>query len=409
MLLVTKMDKFYYYLLSVIASAIPIIGYILNPGTVGIFVIIQNVLLIYVFLRLKRAGFFKSIMIPSIIKWYFIVILMGILNYLLFGEKNNLNNLLLISSILNQTSFLYCFMVSGTDSLKFFFKSFVIVFIPCSVFSYQYFDGFLGFDYPHIISYLALFVVLGSFFPKRISLPLLIIYAIAIISDVSVRACLLTFLFCMFVIVMKYFMPHKLFVKSAKRLRICLFALPIFFVILGYMGNFNVFANLEENDFSELNIGSGRKDDSRKINTDSRTGVYQDVIGSVEGSVDFIFGKGEVINLDVDWISTRHSVEVGILNVFLRYGILGCFVFFLMFWKISNLGMYKTNNTLTLLASLFVAYKFAYMFIEDPNINIATYISLGICINDKIRMMTDAKLIDYLGLQTVKRKMTLKY
>ena len=80
-----------------------------------------------------------------------------------------------------------------------------------------------------------------------------------------------------------------------------------------------------------------------------------------------------------------------------------------MFWKISNLGMYKTNNTLTLLASLFVAYKFAYMFIEDPNINIATYISLGICINDKIRMMTDAKLIDYLGLQTVKRKMTLKY
>ena len=403
------MERFKYYLLSVIAFAIPTIGYILNPGTIGIFVIIQNVLLIYAFLRLKNAGYFKSIKIPSIIKWYFVVIIMGVLNFLLFGEKNSLNTALLISSILSQTSFLYCFMVDGTDSIKFFYKSFLIVFFPCSIFSYLYFEGFQGFDYPHIMSNLALFVIFGSFFPKRVSLPLLIIYVFTILSDISVRSCFLTLLFCMFVIMMKHFMPHILFIKSAKQMRFFLFALPLLFVLLGYMGDYNLFASLEKRDFSELNIGSGRKDDSRMINTDSRTGIYQDVLDEIEGPVDFIFGKGDVINLDVDWITTRHSVEAGILNVFLRYGILGCFVFFLMFWKISDLGMYKTNNTFTMLASLFVAYKFAYMFIEDANMNIATYISMGICMSEKIRMMTDMKLKEILNSQIVKKKKFLRY
>lgn len=392
------MNKFNYYLLSVIAFAIPTIGYILNPGTIGIFVIIQNVLLIYVLYMLNRAGCFKTIKIPTIIKWYFAVIIMGILNFLLFGEKNNLNTVLLISSILSKSSFLYCFMVDGKDSLKFFYKSFLIVFIPCSIFSYLYFDGFQGFDYPHIISNLALFVLLGSFFPKRISLPLLVIYVFTILSDLSVRACFLTLLFCMSVIIMKNFMPHKLFVKSAKRLRFFLFAIPLLLVLLGYIGSYNIFSSIEKQDFSELRLDAGRKDDARTINTDSRTGIYQDVYSSIERPSDFIFGKGEVINLDVDWIATRHSVEAGILNVFLRYGILGCFIFFLMFWKISSWGIYHTNNTLTILASLYLSYKFAYMFIEDPDINIATYLALGICMNNKIKMMTDKKLKECLNI-----------
>ena len=382
-----------YYIYTLLAYAIPIIGYVYNPGSVGAFSIIQAVLLFILYTSLRKKGIIAPPKYDKRIKWFGFVILFGIIHFFSKGNYDWTSMSLLISSLIGYLSIFYFIMVQDIRCVKYYLKAFVMVLIPTAFISYLNWNGFLGFDIPHIIAPFALFFLLTPFFTnKLIKYSVIVIYLAAVISDVSVRSCLLTGVICSCVLILYKFTSASLFSKIANSLRYFFLITPLFLLALALFADFNVFAEMESTDVSSFETGSGRKSDSRSLNTDSRTGVYLDVLYSLENVRDVVFGKGEVINLETTWIDVRHSVEAGILNIFLKYGLVGCIVFFLIFWHSTKQGVYNTNNTLTQLVAIYLSYKFFYMFIEDANINISTLIAYGICMNSRIRNLTDSEI-----------------
>lgn len=381
------------YFLSLIAYIIPIIGYIVIPGKVGIFVFVENILLVFTYLFMRNKHMIQRPNIDKRLKRYLCVIVMGVINFLIFGEYTRINISMLISSVLANLGIIYSFLIEDIESVKFFIKSFLLVLVPSAFFSMFYWNGFLHFDPPHIISPLALFVLFCPFFCVKRYFLVLGVFALFIIGDIGVRSCLLTLSFCTAVLFLYKFLPNCFF-AIIKKIRILMFVSPIILLILGSTDTFNIFSAIENQDVSSFDVGSSRKSSGHSLNTDSRTGVYNDVYDSIDGPLEFIFGKGEVINLESSWIETRHSVEAGILNVFLRYGVVGCVIFFALFWNASKIGMYYTNNQMTKMASLYLSYKFMYMFVEDGNIEISTFIAYGICMCSSIRLMDDRSIKD---------------
>lgn len=382
-----------YHIYAVIAYAIPIIGYINNPGSVGVFSVIQSIILLLVYIRMKKMHMLETIYVDKRLKWFVVIILLGVANFLCAGNNNWGSISLMLSSILGYFNIIYYFLIQDASSISHYLKSFLWVLIPTAVYSFLTWKGFLSFDVPHILAPLALFFLITPFFrAKRLRFLVIVVYAYSFLSDISVRSCLLTGMVCTLVLVTFLFTPSNLFSRLSRLMRTFFLATPVVLLCLGLWGGFNVFAEMENTDVKVVNIDSGRKSENRMLNTDSRTGVYLDVLYSIETPKDIIVGKGIVINLETSWIDTRHSVEPGILNIFLRYGLIGCIVFFIIIYHATKLGIYHSNNSLTQLVAIFLSYKFLYMFIEDANINISMYLAYAICINEKIRSMTDQQL-----------------
>lgn len=386
-----KLSIYYFY--AIIAYVIPIVGYINTPGSVGVYTIISAILLLCIYIILKRKRVLEYHYFDKRLRLFSIVILIGILNSLSRGPNDWDSISLLISSIISYVLIIYCFLVQDVSSIKNFLMAFLYLLIPTAVYSYLNWDGFLSYDVPHILAPFSLFFLVIPFIKNKVlRIIIAAVYLVSFLIDTSVRSCLLSGTICSFLLIAHAISTETIFFVLSQHMRRLFFAVPVVLLCLGLWGEFNVFAEIENIDVSNFGISDGRKSDSRMLNTDSRTGVYLDVLHSVDGIRDILIGKGEVINLDSSWTELRHSVEVGMLNIFLKYGLMGCIAFFLLLWHSTKLGVYETNNTMTRIVALYLSYKFLYMFIEDASINISTVLAYAICVNSKIRSLTDIEI-----------------
>lgn len=71
----------------------------------------------------------------------------------------------------------------------------------------------------------------------------------------------------------------------------------------------------------------------------------------------------------------------------------GVFLYFFIFFYSSYLAIYKSNNYFIKVIGLFVAFRWAYSFVEDfASIGIQTimlHIFIAICLSSTFRNMTD--------------------
>lgn len=390
-----EIKKISYYFFAVLAYALPIIWYILNPGQVGTINLIATLLLVYVYYKLKKSGLTQALSTNRNFKYCLWIIIAACINTIVSGGMNYSAVVYMLLSIMGYISVVYVTMVGSINSVLYFCKSFMYVLIPVAIISYFMWTGFLTFDIPHVFAPLTLFVPISAFFPKKKMLLITGVVMFSVVYDYSVRVCLLSATLSILILIGYIFCTTKIYNKILRYARLLLLFLPLFFLTLSIWGNYNVFAVMEDQDVSFINLGSGRKSDTRSFNTDSRTGVYLDVANSVQSTKEIIIGKGEVINLEVDWkdgTDFRHSTEAGILNIFLRYGLVGCVAFFMLIWNLTKIGLYQSNNTMTKMVAVYLAYKFFVCFIEEPNLNISTYLAMGICLSPIIRQMTDDEI-----------------
>lgn len=388
---------FKYYLLSVLAYCIPIVFYIAFPGKVIFASLIRTILLCFVILGMNR----QNITLNKYHRTYWLlclfVVIMGFLHYLFVGDFNRVSVALILSSYLNYFFVIYTLMVNGVDSIKYFLKSFLLILIPVAVLSMIFWDGFESFDVPHIVAPLTIFFCVCPYLPRKQSFFIVSCVVLSVVYDYSVRVCLLTLVVSLILLLGYYLIPKKLFESLLKLSRLLFFSLPIVFLLLAVYCNFNIFQEIENMELSpSVNLDAGRKSEDRAINTDSRTAVYLDVVNGVSSISDIIWGKGEVINLKSAWNpDDRHSTEAGMLNIFLKYGLIGCFVFLLLIWTASYKGLYKSGNYMCKMVAVYLSYRFFLSFVEDPIIDITTFIAIGICVNKEIRRMTDKELLNY--------------
>ena len=104
------------------------------------------------------------------------------------------------------------------------------------------------------------------------------------------------------------------------------------------------------------------------------------------------FGRGVDADLNLNR-NERGSSEVSLLNVFNYFGLVGVFVYMLIFIIGSYKAIFKSNNSFMPLLGLFVAFRWDVAFIEDfTNFSLNylfLWIMIGMCFSQKFRGMSE--------------------
>ncbi len=146
---------------------------------------------------------------------------------------------------------------------------------------------------------------------------------------------------------------------------------------------------------------------TRNLFVDNRTFLYVEVISSLIKDNSFALGKGATGKYQTDFYDFgddrgRYMSEVGFLNTLLFSGILGVIIYFIFLFTVSFYAIYQSNNWLSKIFGLFIAFRWNLFFIEEFtlfDLNFFFYwILLGVVSSKAFRSMNDSELAAYLKL-----------
>lgn len=184
-----------------------------------------------------------------------------------------------------------------------------------------------------------------------------------------------------------------------------LFITPIVLLFLGLTGQFNVFKGLEKSQsgYVEEKIVNGELQ-SENLSQDTRTDIYVEIITSAIDNNYVLWGRTPARGNDSELFaafaesagldkSERHRNEIGLTNVFTWLGLIGLILYCFIYFKSSYLGMYKSNNIFSKLIAVYVAFRFAYGWVEDVGefriSSISLWMLISIGFSESFRRMTD--------------------
>ena len=92
----------------------------------------------------------------------------------------------------------------------------------------------------------------------------------------------------------------------------------------------------------------------------------------------------------------RNGNEVSILNYFVWLGLVGVIFIFLLFYQATNLAIHYSNNIFSKIIGIFIAFRWAFAWVEDVNNFYIQYVYLwifiGFCYSENFRKMTDRQM-----------------
>ncbi len=190
--------------------------------------------------------------------------------------------------------------------------------------------------------------------------------------------------------------------------RLFFMIVPMILFVLAVTGVFNIFKMNEylDGDYTQQRMNSEGELVDDNLASDTRTFLYVEVLQSAQKYNSWIIGRSPARGNDTeafgDWAEAitgrreRLSNEVGILNVFTWTGIVGVILYGLVFWKASYLSINKSKNIFSKILGLFVAFRWAYAWVEDINNFTLNYVLLwmmiGMCFSKSFRSMTDFEM-----------------
>lgn len=179
---------------------------------------------------------------------------------------------------------------------------------------------------------------------------------------------------------------------------------PLVFSYLGYKGIFNVF------DMQSYMDNSSMSEDDL---VDTRSFLYILVQEKLEASKSVVGGVGLAVSYWDDFNAEsnvnelrkigRTSTESGLLNVYFWGGIIGAFLYSMIYWMAAYYGIFRSKNFFCKLIGLFIIFRWVISFVDEPNgwvcSNIMLYFFMGICLNKKIRNLDDEFMQKYLKIE----------
>lgn len=189
-----------------------------------------------------------------------------------------------------------------------------------------------------------------------------------------------------------------------------LYILPIFLIVLGISGVFNVFEDFST--VTEKFISGNKSINERKSNemsADTRTFIYVEVIESAlkndyvimgrtpaRGNDSVAFGEFNAEELKTGKYE-RHSNEVCFPNIFTWLGLIGMILYCLIYLQSSYLALYKSKNLFMKLIGVYIAFRFLLGWIEDFNrfdiSNIALWMVIAMGFSVEFRRMNNQEFI----------------
>lgn len=226
--------------------------------------------------------------------------------------------------------------------------------------------------------------------------------ALVLGADFGARSNIIKFSVPIFFILL-YYCNNLIYPRIIKFIRWALLVTPIMLMLLGITGIFNIF-KMDEYIQYETTVSSIEDGNIVEENliADTRTALYKEVLETSEKFNSWIFGRtpaqGNETEIftdiaDISKNSERLSNEVAILNIFTWTGLVGVFLYGLIFMKASWLDINSSNNKFCQIIGLYVAFRWAYSWIEDVNNFSLNYfviwLMIGICFSKPMRLMTD--------------------
>lgn len=179
---------------------------------------------------------------------------------------------------------------------------------------------------------------------------------------------------------------------------------PYVLFFLAISSTFNIFKLDEyiEGDYKEIRANSKGELVETNLTADTRTALYEEVLSTASKYNTWITGRSPARGNETELFSSlsevtgrneRLSNEVAILNIFSWTGVVGVFIYFMIFCKASYLSLIKSNNVYSKIIALFLAFRWVYAWVEDINNFSLNYyfvwLLIGFCYSNSFRMMTD--------------------
>ena len=248
-----------------------------------------------------------------------------------------------------------------------------------------------------LIPYSIVVLFLGEFKGAKRWILLAITLMVCVVSYINVDRALLIKMAVALAIGFTSAYMKRLFDKWVAAVSVGLLVSPFLFVLLFLTGRFNVF------EFNKY-MSNAQHDDSGMYD-DTRTGVYEEVITSAIDNHYILFGRSLSRGYDTEFILGRfrdkdyskqtleRSSEVAALNLFTWGGIVYLLLFFVWQCNVVYVGLKKTNNRYTPILALYVAFYWAFSWVENVQVFSMFYIFpiiiMAMCMSPEFREMDD--------------------
>lgn len=184
------------------------------------------------------------------------------------------------------------------------------------------------------------------------------------------------------------------------------YVFAIVLLVLGITGKFNVFTDLESNSgkYVEKKIVNGEQVED-DLAADSRTFIYVEVLQSALNNDYVLCGRSLARGNDSNSFGSynaedlktgkyeRYQNELCHLNIFTWLGVIGVLLYSLIYIRSSYLAVYRSNSYFLKLIGVFIAFHWAYGWIEDTTnfdiLNISLWSAIGMGLSSQFRAMTD--------------------
>ena len=361
---------------------------------------ICNFILTFCFIRSKKY-FHTSSNYHIWIKIYFCWVVICILRGLFTAENYwELKALISYSFVLLLPSVV--FITSSKKILSQIISSWFKYVLPLFLIFFLFLDSEAYGRYLVPVNFMVLFYPALS---NRLKFTVLVVSFFIVVSDFTARSNVIKTIIPFLYVVIYYFKPFQN-IKFLKLVHILMFISPIALVAMGLTNTFNV---LKIDEYvTGTYTGTGTVNGEGKelsLTADTRTFLYSETILSAIKNNYVLFGRTPARGYDSEHFGDhqefelktgkreRFASEVSIMNIFTWMGLVGVFLYMLVFYKASRAAIINSNNIYIKIVGLYIGFRFLYAFIEDFSrfdlSNIFLWILIGMCFSQQFRKMTN--------------------
>jgi len=207
-------------------------------------------------------------------------------------------------------------------------------------------------------------------------------------------------------VLLLFLLPSKITYFTASFMHWLIYIIPLVFLYLGATGEYNIFKDgfVGANTITTVGV-NGIERQEKLGHTDTRTFIYEEIIGSAVINDYYIAGRTPArgyysphFEKDEENIAgkirgERFSSEVALLNTFHWLGLIGLVLISLVYLQGSCLALYRSNNKYLKCLSIAVAFQWMWSWVENDNrfhmLDLIIYIMLAICYSPYFRKMSD--------------------
>lgn len=211
-----------------------------------------------------------------------------------------------------------------------------------------------------------------------------------------------------------YIFRHSISFSFLKFTHWLCYIAPLILLVLGISGTFNIFEDLASNEgkYVERKIDKEGRMVEDDLSADTRTFIFEEIISSAVKNEYVICGRTPARGNDSQYFGAtnaedlktglyeRHSNETGLPSLFTWLGLIGLILISLIYLRCSYLAVYCSNNIYMKLLGCFVAFRWAYGWIEDmygfsPMI-LSLFMVMGMSLSSYFRNMNDEEMKNWL-------------